>query len=325
MEESENVISEYVKIIYYILSIIIIIFTVLLIIVFLNDKKIISGLNSPMNYLKIYPCYFNIFFCFIIIIDNIIRLIPDRLGVIPSKEKDNANIICYIQAFSASLFDKFLLSLITIYSIVNYLSVFYSEFYKNHLKQIYITSIIIGLAFSLSLAIAYITEGVSLKDMVCSVHTRTNLKIISDDIYTFILFAISIFCLVSLIIKLRKLKKKYREQINVIQEKKSSDFLYRFIFDLLINIFTFTYIFLVINKVFPRGTYKDIIYVIICIIVEMFFSFNKLLYQALIRMISCNKCYKYDERQSLNLIQSEFNDNSNINEDENDNEYMNYE
>ena len=42
-------------------------------------------------------------------------------------------------------------------------------------------------------------------------------------------------------------------------------------------------------------------------------------------MISCNKCYKYDERQSLNLIQSLFNDNSNINEDENDNEYMNYE
>ena len=233
MEESENVISEYVKIIYYILSIIIIIFTVLLIIVFLNDKKIIFSLNSPMNYLKIYPCYFNIFFCFIIIIDNIIRLtfsfnyflwikklIPDRLGVIPSKEKDNANIICYIQAFSASLFDKLLLSLITIYSIISYLSAFYSDFYKNHLKQIYITSIIIGLAFSLCLAIAYITEGVSLKDMVCSLQTRTNLKIISDDIYTFILFAISIFCLVSLIIKLRKLKKNIELKLMLFKKKK---------------------------------------------------------------------------------------------------------
>ena len=38
-------------------------------------------------------------------------------------------------------------------------------------------------------------------------------------------------------------------------------------------------------------------------------------------MISCNQCYKYDERQSLNLIQSEFNDN--VNDNENDNEFMN--
>ena len=321
MAEIENVISNYVKILYHILSIIIIIFTILLIIVFLNDKKIIFDKNSPINYIKIYACYFNVFFCLIIIIDNLIRLIPDKLGVIPSKDNDNPNIICYIQAFSDSLFDKFLLSLMTIYSIVNYLSVFYSIFYKNHLTQIYIIQIIIGFAFSLGLAIAYITEGVSFKDMVCSIHTRTSLKIISDDIYTFILFAINMFCLVSLIIKLTKLKNKFRDENNVIQQKKSQDFLYRFILDLLINIFAFTYIFLVINKVFPRGTYKDIIYIIICIIVEIFFSFNRLLYQALIRMISCNQCYKYDERQSLNLIQSEFNDN--VNDNDYDNEYKN--
>ena len=123
----ENVISNYVKILYHILSIIIIIFTILLIIVFLNDKKIIFDKNSKINYIKIYACYFNVFFCLIIIIDNLIRLIPDKLGVIPSKDNDDPNIICYIQAFSDSLFDKFLLSLMTIYSIVNYLSVFYYQ------------------------------------------------------------------------------------------------------------------------------------------------------------------------------------------------------
>ena len=283
-----DTITDLLKSFYIIFLVIIIIFTILLIVVYIKDKNL-NMKNIDSNKLQLYPFYFNIFFCVIIVIEDAIRLIPESIGVDPSEDEGKPNFFCKLQAISASLFDKLLLSNMTIYSIVNFLSVFLSDFYKNHLKQIYITSITVGFAFSLGLTIAYVNEGIGFKDMVCSIHTRTDLKIISDNIYTSTLFAINLFCLISLIIYLYLLKRSYKKENKMDHYKKSSDFFYRFLFDLLINIAAFTYILLSVNKVFARGTYKDIIYILIGLTVELFFTLNRTLFEAFIRTVTCNK------------------------------------
>ena len=290
-----------VRVIYIVICTIMIIFAILLIIVYSKDKYLFVNTNT-VDMLKLYNSYFNIFFCSVIVLNNLIRLIPDALTVDTVKGEDDnltADFLCYCQAFMVNLLDKLILSLMTIYSINNYLSVFKSEFYKNHLKMNYIILIFIGFSLSLTLSIIYLKDGISAKDVLCYIHTRTPLKKITDNIYTSILFLFNAFCLIRLIINLASLKKKYQENGNVKLLQKSSHFLLRFILDLGITIIAFVYIFLLINKIFPKGSHKDLAYISICLIVELFFTVNQYLYRSFVRMITCNKYYKDEPKQLI--------------------------
>jgi hypothetical protein len=305
------------KIIYVIFLVLIIIFTIILLIVYIKDRNFhVTNINAPGSRMKLYICYFNIFFCIIIVIEDVLRLIPESIGLDDSVKEDDPNFICRLQAISASFFDKLLLSNMTIYSIITFLGVFYSEFYKNYLKKIYLILILVGVVMSLGLTIAYAREGISYKDMVCSIHTRTELKRISDTIYTSLLFLINLICLVSLIIYLYRLRNMYKFDKKAAQFQKSTNFLKRYLLDLFITIFAFTYILLAVNKVFARGSYKDIIYIIICLAVELFFTLNRTLYEAFIRTLTCNKYYKesvndsnqdQDQDQEQDLEQDQYN------------------
>ena len=77
-----------------IISVIIAIFAIFLIIIY-----------SIKRQFRAFPCYFNILFTLILAFDNIIRLIPEGKGTGEDKEKPKA-ILCHIQAFSLTLFDK---------------------------------------------------------------------------------------------------------------------------------------------------------------------------------------------------------------------------
>ena len=59
----------------------------------------------------------------------------------------------------------------------------------------------------------------------------------------------------------------------------------RFIIDLIINIIAFGYFLLLISKILPKSEIKDLIYIILCLVVELFFSINR----ALKRYITCQK------------------------------------
>ena len=308
--ENQVITPEWLKIVYIICSLLIAIFTILLIIVYSKDKYFHSSKNKKLSDLYLYPCYFNIFFCVIIALNNIIRLIPFRFTVGPQEPEGQENVVCKTQAFLATLFDKLLVSLMTNYSIVNYLSVFKSDFYKKYIKGIYIILIFIGFCFSLVLTIIYFRDGISEKDILCYVHTRTDIKKITDSIYTGLLFLINLFCLISLIINLCKLSKKYSLEGKMLQFQKSSEYLNRFVIDLIINILAFSYILMVINKLFPRGSYKDLIFTLICLVVELFFTVNKSLFHAFIRVLTCNKYYK--------IIEDELDPDNNENNNDND-------
>lgn len=310
------------KVFYIIFSILMIIFSILLIIVYLKDKKNHENKKKHSEVMKLYLCNLNIFFCIVVILNNTMRLIPenftaDYYGDQEDEEEQKESFLCIIQAFSVSLLDKLLLSLMTIYSVNHYLSVFHINYYKNNMKKIYIMLTLIGIGISLLLTIIFISDGISLKDVLCYIHTRTVLKKVTDNIYTSILFLINVICLSRLLYNLINLKKKYGEIGNQAMLKRSNTFIRRFVFNLIINIFAFLYIFLLINKAFPRGDYKDLIYILICLIVELFFTFNEYLFKAFIRMITCNKYYKENESM-LTKTEEENKTEDNNEEDEQD-------
>ena len=301
-----NTTNEYtaLTVIYVIFSILMIVFTILLIIIYSRDKYFQgykNDINDISNRNKLYLSYFNIFFCCIIVVSNLIRLIPEAFTVTPSENKDKGKetFLCKAQAFIACLLDKALISLMTNYSIFNYLSMFKSDFYKNYLKRIYLILISLGFLISLILSIIFICQGVSIKDIVCSIHTRTTTKIVIDNIFTGSLVIINIYCLGHLIKYLYDLSKKYSSEGNEKHFKRSSHFVYRYTLDLIINIIAFTYTLLVVNKAFPRGSYKDFIYISICLTVELFFTINKSLYKAFVRLVTCGKYYKLDDEKEI--------------------------
>ena len=106
---------------------------------------------------------------------------------------------------------------------------------------------------------------------------------------------VNLFCLISIIHNLVKIAKKYKNE-NEEKYKKSVDFIKRFIIETIFISSTFIFTFLVVIKTFERGSYKDIIYIILCQIVEIVFTINESLYRAFIRLITCNKYYKLEQK-----------------------------
>lgn len=299
MEDNYDEIEFWVKVTYYAISLFMLIFSILMTITYCKDRYFHRKIDDPiMRKVNLYPCYFNIFYCTIISLSSAIRLIPYKLINDPN-EQGKFYFLCSIQSFLVSLFDQFLISLITIYSIVNYLSVCKINFYKNHLKAIYISLISTGFLISLALTIIYFYNGINDKDILCYIVTRNDFKIMSNFIYISILFAITLFCLISLIHNLRKIKNEFQINGNVRKAKKSYNFVKRFILALIINIIVFTYLILLIIKVFPPGSYKDLIYIVVCLVIEIFFTINKSLYNAFMRLITCNKIEKFKDKSDI--------------------------
>jgi hypothetical protein len=275
MEESKPV-SVSISII--IISIIISLFTILIIYIYFKGESF-----------KSYPCYFNIFFCIAITLDNLLRLIQNT----------DLTAWCWIQALSLSLLDKIILNSITIYSIIHFLGIHYQRFYEKNLKGIYITLIIINISISLLLTLIFaFKDNLSKGSEVCYVNTNNDLKIILDTIYTILLLLIDILCISSIIYGVCRLSRNYKESQDALKMSASRKYVCRFIIDLLINIITFGYILLLINKkleFIPKEHkyIKDIIYIVLCLIIELFFTINSELFKELMRLITCNRVQRF--------------------------------
>ena len=269
-----------------IISIIITVFTVLLIIIYSLNKSF-----------KSIPFYFNIFFCVMISLDDILRFVPS--GTDDSKKNEKETTWCKIQAISLSILDKYILLLITIYSLINYISQFNVEFYQNHMKTIFISLIISGFLISIIISIIFFIQGISYKSLICYVDTYNSVKKVVDSIYTVLLFLINAFCLIRVITHMVKLIKEYRDNGNSQKEKSCKNHIKRLIIDLIINLIIFGYILFLINKWIPKGGYKDFVYILLCLVAELFYTINNQLIKAFINIITCKKEEEKNTRDSL--------------------------
>ena len=285
-----------------ILSIAISSFTILIIFIYYRGESF-----------KSYPCYFNIFFCLIITFDNLLRLIQNK-----ENNNNEATAWCWIQALSLSFFDKTILNSITIYSIIHYLGFYKQEFYKKNLKRIFVTLVIINIFISFLLTFIFSLKGVDSHGEVCYVDTNNALKIILDSIYTCILLFFDLICILLLLFGLINLSKTYAKSKDS-KELKVNLYICRFFFDLILNIITFAYILLLINKLLNfNEDYKfldDLIYIVLCLIMELFFTINNELYKEFMRLITCNKVEKYKRSTPTNddlLNETEENETDNV-------------
>ena len=272
--------EDILEIIIIIICEIIFILTIFIIIIYCLNKSF-----------KSIPCYFNIFFCINNSIDNILRLIPQSMGVDKSRETNKPTLICIIQAISLCIVDKYFTSLITIYSIIFYLGQFHVKFYKNYMKIIFISLIIIGFIFSCIFSIIYFIKDVVFLDDICFIEN----EIISDNIYTILLFFINIFCLIKIIIHTNKLKKNYINNMQPQNELACRKHLHRMIINLFMIIIYFIFIILFINRLLPEGNYQDLIFIMISLIFELFFTINEQFYNVVKNIVTCKKNIENEE------------------------------
>lgn len=273
-------------IIFFIINIVIALFTILLLFIYLKSPSF-----------KSIPFFYNIIYCIIITFDNGLRLIPAE------KLEDTW---CKIQGFLLSFFDKLFITSITIYSIINYIIMVNPKCYDNNKNLLYFTLILINIIISLILTIIFFCQGMSKSSLdhgFCYINTSNPIKITLDAIYTILLLLIDLFCIIRILTKLSTLLRESDIQNNENRKKKFHHHLYRFIFDLILNIITFGFLFFLIMKwlTFLDGEkkiIKDIIYILLCLINELFFTINSELYKEGMRIFTCNKIEKFKKQNA---------------------------
>ena len=232
-----------------------------------------------------YPYYFNIFFILTIMLNNLIRLLPGR----EDENEFKTSTGCYIQGIILAALDKLMLTQIASYSIIYYLGSFHSEvFERNKLLIFYLLSQI-GFAISMILATVFSFKGMSVNSQYCYVRTRDNTKYIIDTTYTTLLWAISVFCTLRLLINLVKIKKEV-----AVYNRKAESISYhtcRFSFNLVFIILMYLYVDLIINKQlgWMINWLKDFIYIFLSFVGEVFFTINSEVWKETKRILTCKQ------------------------------------
>ena len=231
------------------------------------------------------PFYFNIMFTFSIAINNIIRILP-----IPEEDQkktpnETKSIICNIQGYSLTFLDKYMLSLMTVYSIISYIGFYRIESFKIYQKSIFIILTIISIIISGACTILFCFKGIRSHSQYCYADTYDDVKKIVDSIVTSILFLINLFCIIRILMKVSQLRRETSQSLIDGKENGFDNHWLRFIIDLIINIIVFGYVLLLINKLLPNFWGKDLMYIILCLVVEFFFTLNS----ELIQYLTCQK------------------------------------
>ena len=258
-------------------NILIVLVTTCLIIIYVKVKDLHS-----------YPCYFNILLSVVISINNIARLIN------PGGNSDNIG--CKIQGFILALFDKLMLTTMTIYSIVTYLGIVNLEFYKENEKRIFIISTILSILISLIIAILFILNGVVVYDDVCYVRssideTVRNLKVnkeIIDVIVNSILLVVNFYCILRLLIYIIKI---------ILESKKNNEkrvlkdyffFFLKYLIIFILNNMTFIMVILIIFDKF-ESEFTSLFYIILSFFIILFYTVNMRVLHEGKNIICCKK------------------------------------
>lgn len=244
-----------------------------------------------------YPCYFNILLSSVISINNISRLIRPKGE---SKIDIEMSAGCAIQAFILALFDKLMLTTMTIYSIVTFLGTLYIKFYKKYEKLIFISLILISFIISLILAILFVLNGVQYFDDICYVRLypeegkeiRFNKEII-DLIFTIIILVINFYCIIRLLIKIISF---IRETINEVDKRKNYiRHFCKFLIIFILNNLTFGLVICIIKNYIEKDELKSLSYIILSLFVVLFYTLNtRVLYEGK-KLICCQKDEEKDD------------------------------
>ena len=287
------------SVIYYIcsgFSFLIVFVTAFLILIYSKTKALHS-----------YPCYFNIILSSVISIDNILRIIPfydkDKESSSGVEPKDSFG--CKFQGFSLALFDKYMLTTMTMYSTISFLGIVTHNFYKKREKIIFILLTIISFVIPLVMAIAAIQNGVGIYDDVCYVKYTTDdneekdperkdkiklFKTIPDLIVTSILFLINLYFILHLLFHICKLISKCKERDEIQKMTNYYFHFWKFFANLILTIITFITVILIITGNFLNSDEAiSLCYVILSLFIVLFYTLNYRVLKEGKKILCCKK------------------------------------
>jgi len=265
-----------VKVILWIMISIIILITIYLAFIYYRLNISIRRLSQKDNilYSRTYPCYLNMILSVSISLNNLIRIINTKEGF-----------LCNCQAFVLVFFDKLIFTTITVNVYLTYKGLSDNEFYMKNIKLLYICSNSLGILISLIVSIAFISQGTTSYDNVCYVEANS-FKEITDTIITFLLYTIFLFCSIKSIILLVRNIKELSLTNN--SSKAHLSHFYRMIGSLYLSSLFFLVSILIINdSLFLDDTYIDLFYITNCLVMDLFYTFNKTVVKETKSLFSC--------------------------------------
>ena len=231
--------------------------------------------------------------------DNILRLIPM-----------DVYILRHIQAFLLTFFDKLILTTITSQALIIYFGACQTRlYYKNELAM-FLVPLILGLAISAALTILYII--IANKEVGDGGITNfngknnyfyvigTDLKVLCDTIFNGVFLFVNVFCSVVLLIFLSQKKKK--AELGIIEDLDYGHHHLKIILMFILNSMMFIESFLIIYAKMPSD-YIDLIYVISCLLLDLYYAINKIIIKETMR-IFCFKLYnkKYPDIKDADTV-----------------------
>ena len=258
----------------------------------LNILIIIIGLYLSFLLIKsksfhTYPCYNMIIFSLILFFDNILRIIP-----FTDNDESHYNTLEYIQAYVLVFFDKLILATLTMHALIFYLGVIKTDFYYNHEKKIFFIPLIINIIICSVISGIYtsINDIHQLSDRYYCYCNDSDGKRIADTIFNSIFYIINLFCTINLFLFVNKRKKE--AEAGLIDDLDYRHNFIRIILLFILNFFTFLESYLIIHDVIS-GKYVDILYLITCLLMDLYNTLNKTVYEETLK-IFCPK--KYEEK-----------------------------
>ena len=268
-------------------------------IIFLNSLMILISLYLSILYIKskrlhILACANFIILSFIILFDNILRIIP-----LP----DDKEALHYVQAFLLIFLDKLLLSTIVFQTFITYFGVVKTKFYYKHEKKIFFSGFIINLIICIVLAIVFLAISEELESYGLYYYCQDKTaKHTTDAIFNGIYLFINSFCIIILLIYMSTKKEEAEE--GIIEDLDYGKHFSKILSMFIINTLAFIESFLIIyDKIPVPDDYVDLVYLITCLIIDLFYTMNKIIMKETLKLF-CPKIYemKYPENKEDSLI-----------------------
>lgn len=272
---------------------------ILIPIIFLNSFMILISLYLSILYIKskrlhILACANFIILSFIILFDNILRIIP-----LP----DDKEALHYVQAFLLIFLDKLLLSTIVFQTFITYFGVVKTKFYYKHEKKIFFSGFIINLIICIVLAIVFLAISEELESYGLYYYCQDKTaKHTTDAIFNGIYLFINSFCIIILLIYMSTKKEEAEE--GIIEDLDYGKHFSKILSMFIINTLAFIESYLIIyDKIPVPDDYIDLVYLITCLIIDLFYTMNKIIMKETLKLF-CPKIYemKYPENKEDSLI-----------------------
>ena len=262
-----------------ILNIVIFLISFYLLILFIKSKDLHN-----------YPSYNTMIISLIILIDNAFRLFP---------AKNYSDLIQYIQAFTLTFLDKLLLTTMTSQTLILCLGMVKAQFYYKHEKAIFYLTLITAIVICGVLTTFYILIGgkKNHEDINHYFYCGSNkLKDFADPIFDSIFLLINICYFMDLLVYL--FKKKKQESNGEIDDSDYGKNFRKFLIMFFVDSATFAVSYLIIFHIIPMK-YIDIIYLIICLIIDVDYNINEAIKKETRKIFSTNR----NDSEDIDLIE----------------------